>query len=282
MPSLSSVNRILDKAQLVKKRRVKSVSCDSNRLRQHIKAEAPNDVWAIDFKGWWKSDGELCEPFTVRDVASRKILIARLMESKSSEAVRAVLTELFKKYGLPKVIRSDNGTPFASPNGLLSLTALSAWWITLGIIPDRTDKGTPGQNGSLERMHADMSREIQGHIKGGRAANQIVLDEWVKEYNEVRPNEAIGMKTPDEIYTVSERNYIGDFDDIEYPIGFQTRKVTSGGEIIINSVRVSIGFSLRGLTIGLKPISHNTFDVFLADFLLGSLSTDSYCFLPLN
>lgn len=282
VPSLSSVNRILDKAQLVKKRHVKTASCDSNRLRRYIKAEAPNDVWAIDFKGWWKSDGELCEPFTVRDVASRKILVARLMESKNSEAVRAVMTELFKKYGLPKVVRSDNGTPFASPNGLLSLTALSAWWITLGIIPDRTDKGTPGQNGSLERMHADMAREIQGRIKGGRAANQIVLDEWVKEYNEVRPNEAIGMKTPDEIYTISERKYIGDFDDIEYPLGFQTRKVTSSGEIIINSTRVSIGFSLRGLTVGLKPVSHDTFEVFLADFLLGSLSTDSYCFLPLN
>ena len=93
------------------------------------------------------------------------------MESKSSEAVRAVMTELFKEYGLPKVIRSDNGTPFSSPNGLLSLTCLSAWWITLGITPDRTDKGTPGQNGSLERMHADIAREIQGQIKGGRKAN---------------------------------------------------------------------------------------------------------------
>lgn len=282
IPSLSSVNRILDKSGLVKKRRVKPASNDCNRLRQHIKADAPNDVWAIDFKGWWKSDGELCEPFTVRDVASRKILTVRLMESKSSEAVRAVMTELFKEYGLPTVIRSDNGTPFSSPNGLLSLTSLSAWWITLGIIPDRTDKGTPGQNGSLERMHADIAREVQGRIKGGRAANQIVLDEWVKEYNSVRPNEAIGMNTPDEVYTISERKYSGDFDDIEYPIGFQRRKVTSGGEIIINSVRVSIGFSLRGLTIGLKPVSDNSFDVFLADFLLGSLSTDSYCFFPFN
>lgn len=282
VPSLSSVNRILDKSGLVKKRRVRPASNDCNRLRQYIKADAPNDVWAIDFKGWWRSDGELCEPFTVRDVASRKILAVRLMESKSSEAVRAVMTELFRKFGLPKVIRSDNGTPFSSPNGLLSLTSLSAWWITLGIIPDRTDKGTPGQNGSLERMHADIAREIQGRIKGGRAANQLVLDEWVNEYNSVRPNEALGMKTPDEVYTFSVRKYSGDFDDIEYPIGFQTRKVTSGGEIIINSVRVSVGFSLRGLTVGLKPVSDSSFDVFLADFFLGSLSTDSYCFFPLD
>ena len=282
IPSLSSVNRILDKSGLVKKRRVKPASNDCKRLRQYIKAEKSNDVWAIDFKGWWKSGGELCEPFTVRDVASRKILEARLMESKSSEAVRAVMTDIFRKYGLPKVIRSDNGTPFSSPNGLLSLTNLSAWWITLGIIPDRTDKGTPGQNGSLERMHADIAREIQGHIKGGRAANQAVLDEWVKEYNSVRPNEAIGMKTPDEVYVPSERRYSGDFDDIEYPIGFQRRKVLSSGEILINSVRVTIGYSLRGLTVGLRPNSNNSFDVFLADFLLGTLDINSYCFFPLD
>ena len=280
VPSLSSVNRILDKCGMVKKRRVKPATTETKRLRQYIKPKEVNDVWAIDFKGWWKSSGELCEPFTVRDVVSKKILCVRLMESKSSEAVRAVMTELFKEYGLPKVIRSDNGTPFSSPNGLLSLTCLSAWWITLGITPDRTDKGTPGQNGSLERMHADIAREIQGQIKGGRKANQIVLDEWVKEYNSVRPNEAIGMKTPDEVYVKSKRKYIGDYDEIEYPIGYETRKVFSSGEILVKSVRVTIGYSLRGLNVGLKPNKNNSYDVYLADFLLGNLDMDSYCFTP--
>lgn len=279
-PSLSSVNRILDKCGMVKKRRIKPATTETKRLRQYIKAEEPNDVWAIDFKGWWKSSGELCEPFTVRDIVSKKILCVRLMESKSSEAVRAVMTELFKEYGLPKVIRSDNGTPFSSPNGLLSLTCLSAWWITLGITPDRTDKGSPGQNGSLERMHADIAREIQGQIKGGRKANQIVLDEWVKEYNSVRPNEAIGMKTPDEVYVKSNRKYIGDYDEIEYPIGYETRKVFSSGEILVKSVRVTIGYSLRGINVGLKPNQNNSYDVYLADFLLGNLDMDSYCFTP--
>lgn len=279
-PSLSSVNRILDKCGMVKKRRIKPATTETKRLRQYIKAEEPNDVWAIDFKGWWKSSGELCEPFTVRDIVSKKILCVRLMESKSSEAVKAVMTELFKEYGLPKVIRSDNGTPFSSPNGLLSLTSLSAWWITLGITPDRTDKGTPGQNGSLERMHADIAREIQGQIKGGRKANQIVLDEWVKEYNSVRPNEAIGMKMPDEVYKKSDRKYMGDYDEIEYPIGYETRKVFSSGEILVKSVRVTIGYSLRGINVGLKPNQNNSYDVYLADFLLGNLDMDSYCFTP--
>ena len=282
VPSLSSVNRILSKANLIKKRRVKPVSTDCRRLHAHIQPQKVNDVWAIDFKGYWRSDGEICEPFTVRELVSRKILCVKLMQSKSSEAVRAVMTDLFKKYGLPKVIRSDNGTPFSSPNGVLSLTSLSAWWITLGITPDRTEKGSPGQNGSLERMHADIAREIEGKVRGGVLANQAVIDAWVEEYNSVRPNEAIGMKTPDEVFIPSERKYIGDYEEIEYPLGFLTRKVTAGGEIVLNSIRIAIGHSLRGLYIGLKPLENNYYEAYLADFILGTVDMNSCCFFPLD
>lgn len=282
VPSLSSVNRILSKANLIKKRRVKPVSTDCRRLHAHIQPQEVNDVWAIDFKGYWRSDGEICEPFTVRELVSRKILCVKLMQSKSSEAVRAVMTDLFKKYGLPKVIRSDNGTPFSSPNGVLSLTSLAAWWITLGITPDRTEKGSPGQNGSLERMHADIAREIEGKVRGGVLANQAVIDAWVEEYNSVRPNEAIGMKTPDEVFIPSERKYIGDYEEIEYPLGFLTRKVTAGGEIVLNGIRIAIGYSLRGLYIGLKPLENNSYEAYLADFILGTVDMNSCCFFPLD
>ena len=284
VPSLSSVKRILEKAGLVKARRTrKPSSSDCPRLQRQIKAEAPNDVWCIDFKGWWKSDGEICEPFTVRDQFSRKILCAKLMTSKDSAAVRAVMTDLFRIYGLPKVIHSDNGAPFAAPNGLLNLTNLSAWWITLDILPDRSEKGCPGQNGSLERMHADIAREIEGKVPGGIAANQAVLDDWILEYNSLRPNEAIGMAAPDSVYCVSERKYTGDFDEIEYPPGFQVRKVCRSGEILLSGIRISVGHALRGLQVGLKPVDDGrTFHVFLADFLLGTLDLNSCCFFPLD
>lgn len=284
VPSLSSVKRILDKAGLVKKRKFrKPASFDCPRLQQQIQAYEPNDVWCIDFKGWWKSNGEKCEPFTVRDKHTRKLLCVKLMTTKTSEAVRIVMTELFKKYGLPKVIHSDNGTPFAAPNGLLNLTSLSVWWITLGIMPDRSFKGRPDQNGSLERMHADIANEIEGKIKGGIAANQAFIDKWVEEYNSIRPNEAIGMKVPDDIYTLSPRKYKGDYDEIDYPFGFLTRKVTVNGEITVNSIKVTIGYSLRGLQVGLKPLKEeNMFEVYLTDFLLGNLDMNSTCFYPLD
>lgn len=283
-PSLSSVKRILDKAGMVNPRKIRpAASTDCPRLQQQLPALAPNDVWCIDFKGWWKSDGEICEPFTVRDKYSRKILCARLMTSKSADAVRAVMTELFTKYGLPKAIHSDNGAPFAAPNGLLNLTSLSVWWITLGILPDRSLKGCPGQNGSLERMHGDIAREVEGNVSGGIAANQAFLDVWIQEYNSIRPNEAIGMKTPDELYFPSPRKYEGDFTELEYPPGFLLRKVFSSGEIILFGIRVTIGYALRGWHVGLQllPDGHG-YNVFLADFLLGTLDLTSCCFFPLD
>ena len=283
-PSLSSVKRIIDKAGLVKHRKIRPpASTDCPRLQQQIQAKEPNDVWRIDFKGWWKSDGEICEPLTIRDDAAKKILCGKLMRSKTAQSVRSVMTEVFKKYGLPKVIHSDNGAPFAAPNGLLNLTSLSVWWITLGILPDRSLKGHPEQNGSLERMHRDIANEIEGRIPGGIEANQAALDAWIQEYNSVRPNEAIGMKTPDEVYRASERKYTGDFDELEYPIGFLVRKVVSSGEIIVNGVRITIGHALSGWHVGLKPLDEGRrFHVFLADFLLGTLDMDSVCFYPLD
>lgn len=285
LPSVSSVNRIIEKAGLLKKKRVHTaaITSDCPRLNRALEVHEPNDVWCIDFKGWWRSDGEICEPFTVRDKYSRKVLCIRLMTGKTTEAVRPVMTELFRKYGLPKAIHSDNGTPFAATNGILGLTKLSVWWITLGILPERSLPGCPGQNGSLERMHADIAREIEGKVPGGIAANQAALDAWVEEYNSVRPNEAIGMKTPDEVYRPSKRKYVGDFDILEYPAGYLPRKVTKSGEIVLNGIRVSIGVALKGWHVGLREQKQpGVYDVFLAEFLLGTLDMASCCFTPLT
>ena len=126
-------------------------------------------------------------------------------------------------------------------------------------------------------------RKARTKWSGGISANQVVLDAWVEEYNSIRPNEAIDMQIPDEIYHVSERKYTGDYDELEYPIGFLVRKVLKSGEILINGIRVTIGYSLRGWHVGLQPLDEGrTFHVFLADFLLGTLDLDSCCFYPLT
>ena len=252
-PSESSIYRVLGKAGLVAPRRVRAApSGSAGSMRRLIPAEGPNDVWTVDFKGWWVSDGERCLPLTVRDLASRAILEVRLMESASAAAVRERFEGLFSRFGLPKVIRSDNGTPFATTTGFLGLTTLSAWWMSLGIVPDRTQPGSPGQNGSHERMHADISREIQGRVPGGVAANQAALDAWVEEYNRQRPHEALGMRTPSEAYAPSERAY-DPAAAVEYPIGFAPRRVSKAGAIRLGGRLYQLGSALRGLTVGVQP-----------------------------
>ena len=122
--------------------------------------------------------------------------------------------------------------------------------------PDRTGPGSPTQNGSHERMHADLSQEIQGKIAGGVEANQRAIDAWVEEYNHVRPHESIGMMTPSEVYTKSDMIYKGTPDTIEYPIGFETRKINKHGYVKVNKTLIQVSTALRGLTLVLKLITY--------------------------
>jgi transposase InsO family protein len=277
-PSVSSIQRVLGKAGLIDRRPIRTVNPSANRLQRPIRAELPNDVWTVDFKGWWLSGGERCIPLTVRDAASRYILDIRLMSSTDGKAVRIVFENLFRKYGLPKTIHSDNGSPFASRRAPLGLSRLSCWWITLGIFPERSAPGRPTDNGAHERLHADIAREIERKIPGGIAANQAVLDEWRKEFNEIRPHEALGMQTPAQAYHPSERRYECDFASIEYPLGFEARKVLPNGQITYEGMRVSLSTALCGCIVGLQPMEDGSFHVWLADFFLGVFDRRTGCF----
>jgi transposase InsO family protein len=278
VPSISSIYRVLGKAGLIKRRRVRSADGNSAELmRRRLPAEKPNDVWTVDFKGWWYSSGEKCLPLTIRDLYSKNIFDVRLMEQATAVAVKEQFIRLFQCYGLPKVIRSDNGTPFATTNGLLGLTTLSAWWMYLGIIPDRTDPRCPTQNGSHERMHADLSREVQGRISGGVKANQAAIDLWIEEYNTIRPHEAIGMKTPSEVYRVSERSYEDADIDWEYPIGFERRKINKEGLVKLRGRRYSVSSSLRGLSVGIQQRDEAEYMIWLGEFPIAILDTRLAC-----
>jgi transposase InsO family protein len=135
-----------------------------------------------------------CEPLTVRDQYSRYILSIQILEKGNIYSVKKHFEALFKKYGLPEIIRSDNGSPFASAHSLHGLTRLSTWWMSLGISLDRTDPGRPDQNGAHERMHADIYREIESKVKGDLKMHQSVFDEWREEFNTERPHESLDMK----------------------------------------------------------------------------------------
>ena len=279
VPSESSIKRILDKAGLVKKKRVRRANPSQDLLRQLIKPVNPNDVWTVDFKGWWySSDKFKCLPLTIRDEKSKFIHDIRLMKNQTAEAVRDVFVDVFKKYGLPKVIRSDNGSPFAAHNSHLGLTRLSAWWMSLGIIPDRIDPGCPYQNGGHERMHRDLKKEVQRQYKANLSFYQNIIDEWRNEFNTIRPHEALNYKTPSEVYSPSPIKYEGDIDEILYPFNFERRKVSSSGTIKLKNTEIFITNALAGYYLGLELKEHNRLNVWFNEFLIGEIDLQSYAF----
>ena len=120
----------------------------------------PNDLWSTDYKGEFQlGDKRYCYPLTVTDHASRYLLLCEALESNREELAFRAFERLFQERGLPAAIRSDNGVPFASPNGLFNLSKLSVWWLRLGISIERIRPGHPQQNGRHERMHLTLKKE---------------------------------------------------------------------------------------------------------------------------
>ncbi len=237
VPSESSFKRVLEKAGLTEPRKLRRREA-GQRVSSGRRAEAPNEVWTVDFKGWWKDrEGLKVEPLTVRDEHSRMLLEMRALEDSRTESVRGCFERLFERHGLPGSIRSDNGPPFASTQGLLGLSRLSAWWLALGIGLERGRPGCPQDNGAHERMHLDIRRELQS---GRIGRDQDAFDLWRNQYNHERPHEALAMKRPAEVYCNSPRSWDGTPDDIDYG-GMATRKVHRNGWI--NFEGESIGLS---------------------------------------
>jgi putative transposase len=274
LPSESSFKRVLERAGLTKPRRVRR-SEPGGRLAQGRKAEKPNDIWTVDFKGWWKdAQGLRVEPLTVRDEHSRMLLEMRLLADSCGQTVRECFERLFREHGLPGAIRSDNGAPFAS-RGLLGLSKLSAWWLALGIDLERSRPGCPQDNGAHERMHRDVRQELQA---GRIGRDQPAFDLWRQEYNTERPHEALGMKTPAEIYRRSERAYAGAPQEIDYG-GAQTRLVNHNtGAIKYEGTSLFITTALGGWCVGLKPRNDNMVEVWFSRLLLGHIDPPTASF----
>ena len=279
LPSESSFKRVLNKAGLTKKRRIRKLATNGARLNSGAVAEAANDIWTIDFKGWWKDrNGLKVEPLTVRDEYSRKILDIRLLKSTKTESVRACFESLFKSYGLPKMIRSDNGSPFASSHGLLGLSRLSAWWLALGISLERGRSSCPQDNGAHERMHLDIYRELQCE---GVGFDQDAFDIWCKEYNEVRPHASLAMQTPDELYSESALKYEGTPEELSYE-NMEHRKVhRQNGTFIYDKETYKLSSSISGWHVGIKRVSTEVSEVWFSHLLLGHIDHPKRSFIPI-
>lgn len=281
LPSDSTFKRILDKVGLVERRRRRSQE-ESGRLSQPVQAERPNQIWTVDFKGWWRTrDRHRFEPLTVRDAYSRYILCARALANGRSQTVRAEFERLFTGHGLPEVIRSDNGSPFACTRAPLGLSRLSAWWLALGIDLDRITPHSPQENGAHERMHRDIALEVEAASAADATVQQAALDTWRTEYNHERPHEAIGMRVPNELYQPSSRRYEAGEVELEYPLGYLRRRVTPAGTICLQSIPISVSTALVGWDVGLQP-EQDRYGLWFCRLRLGDLDLKTQKFYAIT
>lgn len=281
IPSLSTLSRILEKSGFVEKKKRRRVAANVERIENRTKAEEPNDLWTVDFKGYWHSQKkERIEPLTIRDEYSKYILSIALLEKGDTSSVKKEFERLFRRHGLPRKIRSDNGPPFASRVSILGLTKLSVWWLSLGIELDRTKPGNPQENGSHERMHRDIALELEGRILGDIEAHRKRMEQWRIEFNEERPHESLGMKTPSSVYRDSSQRY-EEFDSFQYPEGFRSRQVNNRGYTNLKGRHVFISNAFNGYNVGVKKVADG-WEVWFERKQIGVVDGTSFILIPLS
>jgi transposase InsO family protein len=236
-----------------------------------VQANAPNQVWTVDFKGQFRlQHGRYCYPLTLNDAYSRYSLCIEALEGTKVEPTQHALSLVFEHYGLPQAIRSDNGVPFAS-TGRFGWSELSVWLLRLGIALQRIEPGKPQQNGCHERFHRTLKAEATRPAQANLLAQQQRFDEWRAQYNEVRPHESLGQKTPASQYTPSEAEMPHALKPLSYPLCDYTAEVSRCGSIRLAHRRIYIASVLRGQNLGLLQVDDPTYLVYFGRFELGYL-----------
>jgi hypothetical protein len=231
--------------------------------------DAPNAVWTTDFKGEFKTrDGIYCYPLTIADGYSRYLLACHGLPSTATAGVQPVFRQLFREYGLPARIRSDNGVPFATI-ALGRLSTLSVWWVRLGILPDLIEPSSPQQNGRHERMHRTLKAEATKPPQAHARAQQRRFDAFRAEYNTERPHEALGQATPASWYTASTRSYPERLPALEYPAHGEVRRVSRNGGIRWHNYWVNVSHVLAEEDVAFEEIDDGIWSVAFGPLVLG-------------
>jgi transposase InsO family protein len=238
-------------------------------------ATAPNHVWAADFKGQFRlRDSSYCFPLTISDLFSRVVIGCTALRSVATDDARRAFERHFREYGLPDVMRTDNGAPFGAPGALGGLSTLSVWWVRLGIRPERIRPGCPQQNGTHERMHRTLKDEATKPASATLAQQQTRFDRWREQFNTVRPHESLGNTPPAQHYTPAPRPYPTRLPVIDYPSTYQVRLVNPNGSFRWHSLRIHLSRVLGGEYIGLQHTSDTEWTIWLGGLQLGIYNTE--------
>jgi transposase InsO family protein len=276
LPAPSTVGRLLHRAGLAARRK---------RARRTVPLTGrvagpwrPNELWCGDFKGWSRAqNGERCEPLTITDAVSRYALACDVLERITLREARRVFERTFREYGLPQALRTDNGVPFAS-QGLAGLTRLSAWWVQLGIRPERIAPGKPQQNGKHERFHRTLQDTVPPALT--RRAQHQASQAFLREYNEQRPHEALGNRTPADLYVPSARSYPDPLPPLDYPADCAVRRVGKNGDLHWAGEHFFLSEALSGQRVALRHTTDRHWTVYFGRLELACFDECQHRLIP--
>ncbi len=267
LPAKSTVHAVLDRNGLVNKKKKRNKYKAKGTLLSH--SNTPNDLWCADYKGeFLMGNRTYCYPLTITDYSSRYLIACDALETTKVKYAFTVFELAFKEYGLPRAIRTDNGNPFSNVQAMFGLSALSVWWLRLGINIERTAPGKPQQNGRHERMHLTLKKEATKPAGQNLLQQQEKFDNFIEKYNNERPHESLEMKCPGEVYKPSERVYDG-LPDIDYPLHDKVITVTRCGRICMDGKKINFSRVFAGQDVGIRQIDDKIWLVSFMNYDIG-------------
>jgi transposase InsO family protein len=265
-PAISTVHAVLDRHGLVTRRKRRRYKAEGTPLNA---ATEPNGLWCADYKGEFQlGNRQYCYPLTISDYRSRYLLACEGVVSTKTDFAISVFESVFKEFGLPRAIRTDNGTPFARSHAMFGLSKLSVWWLRLGIRLERIRPGCPQQNGRHERMHLTLKKETTKPPAFNFLQQQERFDRFIDVYNNERPHQALGGACPGDLYTPSARVYAPPGDP-EYPFHDRTVRVTRCGRICIGKRKINLSQVFAGQVLGLREVEDQVCLVSFLNYDLG-------------
>lgn len=278
-PAISTVHAVLDRHGLVERRVRRRYTARGTALSRPLQ---PNELWCADFKGeFMLTDRRYCFPLTITDFASRYLLRCEALTSTKEAPAFTVFERVFREFGMPLAIRTDNGIPFACGNALYGLTRLSVWWLRLGIALERIKPGHPEQNGRHERMHLTLKREATKPASPNFLQQQARFDTFLARYNDERPHHALDMRVPADDYRPSSRPYEG-LAELEYPLHDWTAVVTTCGRICYEKRKVNLSTVFAGQKVGVAQVSEHIWLVSFMDYDLGYFDDETCRLEPIE
>lgn len=283
-PAASSIGELLKRANLIRSKRRHQSPERKALFGSRTRALEPNMVWTADFKGQFRlrrGSGVYCYPLTVLDLHTHYLLGCKALETTSVAPARQVFIRLFREYGLPMVLRTDNGIPFAQPNALGRLGALAFWWVRLGIRPEHITPARPSENGAHERFHKTLKAATTRPASASFASQQKRFDDFKREYNNDRPHQSLPEhRPPGHLYTSSPRPYPTRLPALVYPESSSVRLVDISGNIKWRGQSLFLSGNLAGDYVSFSEGEHDNFTIAYGSLELGDFDSNTKRFTP--